>query len=78
MAKKKTENFILRDRSLAEDWVPVFLPKELVASLVKNYIPEKIQKNLSSMSKEEIMEKLHKTRREILTQNPSAYIDYNS
>jgi hypothetical protein len=78
MSKKQTENFTSRNKSLAEDLVPVFLPKGLVATLVKNYVPESLQKSLSSMSKKEIMNRLHKTRKKILMQNPNNYIDYNS
>lgn len=78
MGNKKAEDFILRDKSLSENWVPVFLPKEVVAKLIKDYIPKKTQESLASMSKGEIMDRLHAVRRELLTGNPSAYIDYNS
>lgn len=63
--------------------VPMFVPKEALKKLLKEHVAtvkKKVRKTklFSDTTKKQIMEKLHRTREQLLKKNPHAYIDYNS
>lgn len=66
-----------------QDLVPVFVSKEVLEKLLKEYIASTKKKVVKAKlfvktTEKQIMGKLHKTREQLLKKNPHAYINYNS
>lgn len=66
---------------ITEDLIPILVPKRELKKLIKGSEfskKDKKKRSIESMTKEQIMQKLHQTRRKLLKERSGEYIDYSS
>lgn len=55
-------------------WIPVLVPKDFAEKLLKRAI----SRGKAKINLNQVMTKLHQTRKKLLKKNPHAYIDYTT